>query len=66
MGPGPFMDDMPLADEARLQSARDAFAGKWDIVEVFGGYLAVPDGTPVVQATTLGGLTAKLNRMAEE
>lgn len=54
------------ADEAALEAVRREFAGRWDILEVFGGYLAVPDGTPVVQAMTLGGLEGKLNRQAEE
>lgn len=57
------MDAMLAADEASLLAARDAFAGRWDIIEVFGGYLAVPDGTPIVQSTTIGGLTAKLRRL---
>lgn len=50
------------ADDGRLAAAREAFAGKWDIIEVFGGYLAVPDGAVVVQASTLDGLVGKLRR----
>ena len=67
MGPG-YEGRMALSDdapdtEAHLIAARKAFAGKWDIIEVFGGYLAVPDGTPIMQSTTIGGLTAKLGRL---
>ena len=50
------------ADDGRLAAAREAFAGRWDIHEVFGGYLAVPDGAVVVQASTLDGLVGKLRR----
>lgn len=60
---GPFADDTPpMADAGQLAAAREEFAGRWDIIEVFGGFLAVPDGAVIVQATTLGGLTGKLNR----
>jgi len=49
------------ADDARLQAARDSFPG-WEIVEVFGGYLAFPKGASIVQAIDLGGLVAKLRQ----
>ena len=55
-------DDAPDT-EAHLIAARDRWKGKHDIIEVFGGYLAVPDGTQIVQSTTIGGLNGKLERM---
>ena len=54
-----------LADEAYMEAVRRAYAGKWDIIEVPYGYLAVPDGTPVVRASTLGALSGKLSRQPE-
>lgn len=36
------------------------FAGAWDIVEVSGRYVAVPDGTQIVWSATIGGLVGKL------
>jgi hypothetical protein len=60
----PFLDEAD--DTLQLESARETFAGKFDIIEVFGGYLAVPDGVQVVQASTVDGLVGKLRRRAEE
>lgn len=51
------------AEERRLNAARDSFPD-WRIVEVFGGYLAVPAGAAIVQAIDLDGLIRKL-RQAE-
>ena len=68
MGPGDVsrsaasMDAALLADDGSLEAARNEFTG-WDIIEVFGGYLAVPAGTPVVRSTTAGGLAGKLRRL---
>lgn len=50
-----------LAEDARLQAARESFPG-WDIIEVFGGYLAVPAGTVIVQAIDLDGIVMKLRQ----
>ena len=61
MGP----TDGVFAGEASLEAAREAFR-EWDIHEVFGGYMAVPAGTPVVRSTTLDGVTLKLRRLAAE
>lgn len=47
------------AEERRLAAARDAFPG-WEITETFGGYMAVPAGTPRVQSVSLDGLVRKL------
>lgn len=58
----PYDTPPPVTDDSHLAAARAAFAGRWDILEVFGGYLAVPDGAVVVQASTLGALVGKLNR----
>lgn len=51
--------EQELAEERRLNAARDAFPA-WRIIEVFGGYLAVPAGTVIVQAIDLDGLAGKL------
>ena len=57
--------------EPRYQTARDRqqtraladlaeqFPG-WDVHEVFGGWEAIPEGTPVVRSSTLEGLGEKL------
>lgn len=50
-----------LADDARLQAARESFPG-WEIVEVFGGYLAFPKSAVIVQAIDLDGLVGKLRQ----
>lgn len=39
-------------EERQLQAAREAFPG-WLIRETFGGYLAVPKDTTIVQSTSL-------------
>lgn len=49
------------ARDRRLHAAREAFPA-WQVIEVFGGYLAVPAGAAVVQSTTLDGLVAKLRQ----
>jgi hypothetical protein len=49
--------------DRRLQAAREAFP-EWDIIRVFGGYLAVPKGTPVVQSIDLDGISEKIRRSA--
>lgn len=46
-------------EDAKLAAAREAFPG-WDFRETFGGWLAVPSGTPVVRAMDLDGIVAKL------
>jgi hypothetical protein len=67
---GPHPDRLPPRpadvpdDEAALLAARKMFAGMYDIKEVFGGYLAVPDGVEVTQSTTVGGLVGKLRMRA--
>jgi len=69
MGPGNVnrsaaaLEADAVAQEAYLRAARKAYAGRWDIIEVFGGFLAVPDGAQVVQSTTIGALCGKLDRM---
>jgi hypothetical protein len=50
-----------LADDARLQAARESFPA-WHIIEVFGGFLAVPADAVIVQAIDLDGLVAKLRQ----
>lgn len=64
---GPFMDnktEQEQAEERRLLAARDAFPD-WRIVEVFGGYLAVPAGSSIVQAIELDDLVLKLRQAAD-
>lgn len=51
-------------DDGSLEAARDEFR-EWDFHEVPYGFLAVPAGTPVVRASTLGGLSGKLRRLSE-
>jgi hypothetical protein len=63
MGP---MSSMPATaaqwqkqNEQLLAAAREAFPG-WDFHPVFGGWEAVPEGTPVVRSMDLGSLMEKL------
>lgn len=49
------------ADDRALAAARDSLPG-WRILEVFGGYAAVPSGVELVQSTTLDGLVLKLRQ----
>lgn len=49
------------AEEDHFVAARDAYPA-WDIIETFGGYLAVPRGTVVLQATTVDGLVGKIRK----
>lgn len=51
------------AEEARFCAARDSFPA-WEIIETFGGFLAVPKGTVIVQAIDLDGLVGKLRQQA--
>jgi hypothetical protein len=50
-----------LADDARLTAARESFPG-WQIIEVFGGYLAIQADSVIVQAIDLDGLVGKLRK----
>lgn len=50
-----------LAEEARLSAARESFPA-WRIVEVFGGYLAVPADSVILQSVDLDGLVGKLRQ----
>jgi hypothetical protein len=57
--------DMPTAaqrnarEEWLLKAAREAFPG-WDFRRVFGGWEAVPTGTPVIQGIDLEVVMEKL------
>jgi hypothetical protein len=46
-------------DEKQLEAARQAFPG-WDFHQVFGGWEAVPAGTPVVRSMFLESLVERL------
>ncbi len=62
---GPMERQSVLAGgDGRLAAAREAFP-EWDIHPVFGGYLAVPKGTPVIQSIDVDGIAEKLRRAAE-
>jgi hypothetical protein len=57
-------DDADACEKA-LVAARDRFTD-WRIIEVYGGYAAVPKDTEMVQAASLDGLVAKLEGWAQE
>jgi hypothetical protein len=70
MGPGSVINQSVAsrteaedADAARLQAARESFP-RWQVIEVFGGYLAVPANAVILQCTTLDGLVGKLRAQA--
>ena len=48
------------AETGRLLAAARAEFPHWSFSEVFGGWLAVPAGTPVVQSVDLEGVIEKL------
>ena len=64
---GPFGTNLSVnamaAQEAKanalLQAARDSFPD-WDIYETFGGFMALPKGTVIIQSTELDALVGKL------
>ena len=64
MGP---MERQSVLDEGdtRLLAAREAIP-EWDIHRVFGGYLAVPKGTPVVQSIDTDGIVEKIRRSSAQ
>lgn len=53
---------MPSSHERELAEARAEFP-EWDIREVFGGWLAVPVGTPVIQGMYLDSIREKLREL---
>lgn len=57
-----YLEDTAPDDdgEQALVSARDRFT-EHRIIEVHGGYVAVPAGTVMVQAATIDGLVARLS-----
>ena len=55
----------PDAEDAPLRAAREACLG-WDIMRVFGGYLAVPKGTPVIQSIDTDGIVEKIRRSSAQ
>jgi hypothetical protein len=52
------------APEPTIEQVRALWPG-WAVIRVFGGFLAVPLDTPVVQASFLSTLDDKLARYAE-
>jgi hypothetical protein len=54
----------PMDTQHGLNAARETFSD-WDIYEVFGGYLAVPKGTPLVQGMYLATVADKLRAMQD-
>ena len=55
----PSLTDWERTEDRRLQAARESFPHH-DIIETFGGFLAVPKGTVIVQAVSLDALVVKL------
>jgi hypothetical protein len=61
MGPTGDQTAYTRDEDRQLQAAREAFP-EWDITPVFGGYLAVPRGTPVVQGMFVEAIVEKIRR----
>jgi hypothetical protein len=71
MGPGQGLDanaraagvrtaaERQAETERLLQIAREEFP-EWEVREVFGGWEAVPAGTPVIRSSDLQGVLDKL------
>jgi hypothetical protein len=60
---GPTGDQTAYArdEDRRLEAAREAFP-EWDMTAVFGGFLAVPKGTPVIQGMFLDVIVEKIRQ----
>lgn len=63
---GPMQDGTPRSaaqmsaeDDRQLKAARAEFPG-WDFHQVFGGWEAVPAGTPVIRGMFLDKVTERL------
>ncbi|HEY0933129.1 MAG TPA: hypothetical protein VGD91_05220, partial [Trebonia sp.] len=52
------------ADDRALAAARDSLPAR-RIIEVFGGFLAVPAGSVIAQSTTLDGSVGKLRTLGD-
>jgi hypothetical protein len=59
IGGWPTAAQRSAQEDRLLQTARETFPD-WTIVQVFGGWLAVPEGTPLVQSVDLEGVLEKL------
>jgi hypothetical protein len=60
MQPHPRGEPQPAVEEtADLQAVKARFPG-WDVRRVFGGYQAVPTGTPVITGMYLETVAEKL------
>lgn len=55
-------DAREAAEERQLAAARDSFPG-WKIHEAWDGWMALPEGTPVITAENLDGLVGKLRNL---
>jgi hypothetical protein len=64
MGPVNELTPADRAEDSRLAAAKEAYPG-WDIRRVFGGYLAVPKDTPVIQSIDVDGIVEKIKRRTE-
>lgn len=49
-------------EDRQLAAARETFP-QWRIVQVFGGFMAIPAGPEPVSATTVDGLVEKLREL---
>lgn len=66
MGPGFQTGDDRAADERLVaETMAEEFPG-WEWSRTFGGYRAVPKGTPVVEAVSMRGLLGKLVKLRDE
>jgi hypothetical protein len=61
---GPYGQAQDHATRAKTEAGLRAEIAEqypgWDVADVFGGFEAVPAGTPVLRSVTLDGLLGKL------
>jgi hypothetical protein len=66
MGPGFQAGEQRAADERLVGETMAEKFPEWEWSRVFGGYRAVPKGTPVVESVSMRGLLAKLIKRRDE
>jgi hypothetical protein len=54
-----------MREQSRLRAAEQAFPD-WDFHQVFGGWEAVPKGSPVIRGMDLDSVVAKLRMRADQ
>ena len=62
IGGFPTAEQRSAREDRQLRDLREEFPN-WEFRRVFGGWMAVPEGTPVVQSVDLDGVAEKLRSL---